>query len=233
MTLASPRVRMIRQIRESLIHLKQIGCTGFECDPECLDRLARLTALPATRTAGPESLSSIRADLGECTRCPLCRGRNHIVFGEGDPKARLIFVGEGPGADEDRCGRPFVGAAGQLLTKIIQAMNLNREEVYIGNIVKCRPPENRNPTPDEIEKCLPFIKRQIAAINPKVICTLGSVAARALLGTQVPVSRLRGQFQTFMGLPVMPTYHPAYLLRSPEKKRDVWNDVQKIMKILA
>lgn len=229
----SPRTRMIRQIRNSLVHLKQIGCTGFDCDSECLDRLSRLTASPAGRNAGPESLSSIMDDLGECTRCPLCKGRTHIVFGEGDPQASLIFVGEGPGVDEDRSGRPFVGAAGQLLTKIIEAMNLTRDKVYIGNIVKCRPPENRNPAPDEIEKCLPFIKRQIAAIEPKAICTLGSVAAKALLGTQAPVSRLRGRFQTFMGLPVMPTYHPAYLLRSPAKKRDVWNDVQQIMKILA
>jgi DNA polymerase len=139
---------------------------------------------------------------------------------------------EGPGVDEDRCGQPFVGAAGQLLTKIIAAMGLTRETVYICNIVKCRPPNNRNPEAEEIRHCLPFLKRQLAAINPRVICALGSVAARTLLETQTPISRLRGQFKTVMGIPVMPTFHPAYLLRNPEKKREVWNDVQQIMKLL-
>jgi DNA polymerase len=145
----------------------------------------------------------------------------------------LVFIGEGPGADEDRCGQPFVGAAGQLLTKIIAAMKLDRKAVYICNIVKCRPPKNRNPEPDEISQCLPFLKRQLAAINPRVICVLGSVAARTLLNTQTPISRLRGRFHDFMGIPVMPTFHPAFLLRNPEKKRDVWDDVQQIMKLLA
>lgn len=232
---ASTRHRMIRQIRDSLVHLKQIGCTGFDCAPEHLDLLARLTAAPAgpaAATGGTESLSDIRSHLGACTRCPLHRGRTHIVFGEGDPKARLVFVGEGPGEMEDRTGRPFVGAAGELLTKIIEAMQLSREQVYIGNIVKCRPPGNRNPAPDEIGKCLPFIQRQIAAIGPKVICTLGKVAAQTLLETSVSVTRLRGTFHTFMDIPLMPTFHPAYLLRNPQKKRDVWNDVQQIMKLL-
>jgi DNA polymerase len=179
-----------------------------------------------------ESLSDICTDLGDCTRCGLCESRTHIVFGEGSPNAQVVFVGEGPGFDEDKCGQPFVGAAGQLLTKIIAAMGLTREAVYIGNIVKCRPPNNRNPEPEEIRQCLPFLKRQLAVINPRVICALGSVAARALLNTKTPISRLRGRFYEFSGIPVMPTFHPAYLLRNPEKKRDVWEDVQKIMKML-
>ena len=179
-----------------------------------------------------ETLDDIRTDLGECTRCPLCRTRAHIVFGEGAANARLVFVGEGPGFDEDQCGRPFVGAAGQLLTKIIAAMKLSRETVYIANIVKCRPPDNRNPNPEEIHQCLPFLKRQLAAIKPTVICALGSVPARTLLDTQTSISRLRGRFHTFMGIPLMPTFHPAYLLRNPDRKRDVWNDVQQIMRRL-
>ena len=154
------------------------------------------------------------------------------MFGEGSPNAQVVFVGEGPGFDEDKCGQPFVGAAGQLLTKIIAAMGLTRETVYIGNIVKCRPPNNRNPEAEEIRQCLPFLKRQLAAINPRVICALGSVAARALLETGTPISRLRGRFYEFSGIPVMPTFHPAYLLRNPEKKREVWEDVQQIMKLL-
>jgi uracil-DNA glycosylase family 4 len=154
------------------------------------------------------------------------------VFGEGNPNAQLVFVGEGPGFDEDQSGRPFVGAAGGLLTKIIVAMHLTREMVYIGNVVKCRPPGNRNPAPGEIHQCLPFLKRQLAAIRPRVICALGKVAAQTLLETDTPISRLRGQFHEAMGIAVMPTFHPAYLLRNPEKKRDVWSDVQQIMKML-
>ena len=184
-------------------------------------------------TADRETLADIRTDLGDCTRCGLCASRTHIVFGEGNPNAAVVFVGEGPGFDEDQCGQPFVGAAGQLLTKIIAAMGLTREVVYIGNIVKCRPPNNRNPAPDEISQCLPFLKRQLTALKPRVICALGSVAARALLETETPISRLRGRFYEVMGIPVMPTFHPAYLLRYPEKKRDVWDDVQQIMKMLS
>jgi DNA polymerase len=223
---------IIRDIRNTLCYLKQSGCTGFDCSVASLKILNQL-GLPSHDTAmGRESLADIRTDLGECTRCGLCKSRTHIVFGEGSPNAQVVFVGEGPGFDEDKCGRPFVGAAGQLLTKIIAAMRLTREAVYIGNIVKCRPPNNRNPEPEEIRQCLPFLKRQLAAINPRVICALGSVAARALLETETPISRLRGRFYEFMGTPVMPTFHPAYLLRNPEKKRDVWEDVQQIMNML-
>ncbi|MCF8050711.1 MAG: uracil-DNA glycosylase [Desulfobacterales bacterium] len=176
-----------------------------------------------------ETLEEIRADLGDCTRCRLCENRKNIVFGEGSPQARLLFVGEGPGGDEDVQARPFVGAAGQLLTKIIGAMGLTREEVYIANIIKCRPPNNRNPQPDEIETCFPFLRRQIDAIGPEVICALGKFAAQTLLQTDAPISRLRGRFIDYRGIPVMPTFHPAYLLRNEASKRDTWQDVKKIM----
>ncbi len=233
MTAPSPVDQIIRDIRNSLCYLKSNGCTGFDCSSKSLTIIKALGQMPPDAAKrGKETLAEIRDDLGDCQRCPLCASRNQIVFGEGDPGARLVFIGEGPGADEDRRGQPFVGAAGQLLTKIIAAMNLEREAVYICNIVKCRPPNNRNPEPDEIHQCLPFLKRQLAAINPRVICVLGSVAARTLLNTQTPISRLRGRFHDFMGIPVMPTFHPAYLLRNPERKRDVWDDVQQIMKLL-
>ncbi|MBI9083830.1 MAG: uracil-DNA glycosylase [Desulfobacterales bacterium] len=183
----------------------------------------------APAPARPETLEDIRFELGDCRRCKLSLGRKQIVFGEGAPDARLVFVGEGPGGDEDRQGRPFVGAAGQLLTKIIDAMHLDRERVYICNIIKCRPPGNRNPEPDEIKACLPFLHRQIAAIEPDFICALGSVAARILLGTDQPISRLRGRFHRFEGISVMPTFHPAFLLRNPDRKREVWEDVKQLI----
>ena len=148
----------------------------------------------------------------------------------GSPEAKLVFVGEGPGFDEDKQGEPFVGRAGQLLTKIIQAMGLQREQVYICNIVKCRPPGNRNPKPDEIDTCSPFLERQLLSIKPDFICALGTFAAQTLLNTTVPISRLRGQFHDYIGIKLMPTYHPAYLLRNARKKRDVWEDMQKLMK---
>ena len=233
MTAQTPLTQLIQHICNTLDYLKASGCTGFDCSRQGLDSLARLgVAQPAPPPVG-ESLSDIRNDLGDCTRCPLSRGRTRIVFGEGAEHARLAFVGEGPGFEEDRSGRPFVGAAGALLDKIIIAMGLTRETVYIGNIVKCRPPGNRNPTPEEIATCLPFLKRQLAVIRPRVICALGSVAARSLLETKTPISRLRGRFHEVMGVAVMPTFHPAFLLRNPERKRDVWNDMQLVMKRLA
>jgi DNA polymerase len=233
MTAVTSLDQIIRDIRNSLCYLRYTGCTGFDCSSRSLQILSELGQMHSD-AARPEveTLTEIRDDLGDCQRCPLWSSRNHIVFGEGSPAARLVFIGEGPGADEDRCGQPFVGAAGQLLTRIIAAMKLDREAVYICNIVKCRPPNNRNPEPDEISQCLPFLKRQLAAINPRVICALGSVAARTLLNTQTPISRLRGRFHDVMGIPVMPTFHPAFLLRNPEKKRDVWADVQQIMTLL-
>ena len=185
----------------------------------------------AGRRAAP-SLAGVREELGECTRCPLHRTRKTIVFGEGSAKARLVFVGEAPGEEEDNQGRPFVGRAGQLLTKIIGAMGLNREDVYICNILKCRPPGNRNPKDDEIAACEPFLVKQLEALNPEVICALGTFAARTLLRTDVPISAMRGRFHDYHGRRLMPTYHPAYLLRNPDAKKLVWEDVQKIMKIL-
>lgn len=179
-----------------------------------------------------DSLEEIRAGLGECRRCPLGDLRTRLVFGEGNPRALVMFVGEAPGADEDAQGRPFVGAAGQLLTRIIAAMGMRREETYICNILKCRPPGNRNPLPDEMAACEPFLIRQIEAVRPRVICALGSFAARTLLKSEAPISALRGRFHRYRGIPLMPTYHPAYLLRNPGAKRQTWMDVQEIMKVL-
>lgn len=178
------------------------------------------------------AMEEVRAALGDCRRCVLHGTRRRVVFGEGNPAADLVFVGEAPGADEDAQGRPFVGRAGQLLTKIIEAMGMKREEVYICNILKCRPPGNRNPEPDEIAACEPFLIRQLEAIRPRVICALGTFAAHALLKSEAPISVLRGRFHSYQGIPLMPTYHPAYLLRNPGAKKQVWADVQVIMKTL-
>ena len=180
----------------------------------------------------PMTLEDIRKELGDCQRCSLHEARNNLVFGEGNPNADLVFVGEAPGADEDLQGRPFVGRAGQLLTKIINAMGLTREEVYICNILKCRPPGNRNPRPEEIRACEPFLIEQIRVIKPEVICALGTFAAHILLNTDVPISQLRGKFHSYQGIKFMPTYHPAYLLRNPGAKKQVWEDAQMIMKVL-
>jgi uracil-DNA glycosylase len=181
-------------------------------------------------SSAPLTLEAIREEIGDCTRCKLHKGRKNIVFGEGDPNASLVFVGEGPGFEEDQQGRPFVGAAGQLLTDIIvKGMKIRREEVYICNIVKCRPPENRNPELDEVEACIGFVKKQIAAIRPKVIVTLGNVPTQNLLGTKQGITRMRGTWQEYNGIPVMPTFHPSYLLRSPSEKKKVWEDIQLVM----
>ena len=179
------------------------------------------------------SLDDVRARMGECTLCKLHKGRHTIVFGVGNPEARLMFVGEAPGEDEDLKGEPFVGKAGQLLTKMIEAMGLRREDVYICNTVKCRPPNNRNPEPDELAACEPFLKGQLASVKPEVIVTLGKFAAQALLREQTPITRLRGQWREYEGIPVMPTFHPAYLLRSPQEKVKVWEDLQSVMKKLG
>jgi uracil-DNA glycosylase len=187
------------------------------------------------KVIGLTPLEAVRAELGECTRCPLHKTRRTIVFGEGNPNARLMFIGEGPGADEDRQGRPFVGRAGQLLTRMIQAMRLEREDVYIANIVKCRPPENRDPEALEIRTCFPFLEGQIAAVAPEVIVTLGRVAACTLLDIKDSISKLRGEFRYRNGIPVMPTYHPSFLLRAEPDKRhkaEAWSDLQKVMALL-
>lgn len=190
---------------------------------------ANIDYLNTRATRGP-SLEDLRKQIGDCKRCKLGSGRTHLVFGEGSPRARLVFVGEGPGREEDEVGLPFVGEAGRLLTKIIQAMGLSREEVYICNVVKCRPPRNRDPEEDEVETCLPFLKEQLKLIRPEVICALGRVAAQALLGREFKITSERGHWYSFMDISLMPTYHPAYLLRNPSAKRQVWEDVQKIMK---
>jgi DNA polymerase len=182
-----------------------------------------------------ETLEDIRQDLGDCKRCKLWTTRTKIVFGEGSPKAELMFVGEGPGADEDATGRPFVGRAGQLLTKMIEAIGLKREDVYIANVVKSRPPGNRAPEKDEVSACIPFLFRQIAAIRPRLIVALGNPAMQALLDTRIGITRMRGELQDYPRIPeikVMPTFHPAYLLRSPDKKREAWEDLKKIREFL-
>ncbi len=185
---------------------------------------------PEKMKARKESLQDIVDYIGDCRRCPLWEGRKTIVFGEGNPGARLMFIGEGPGADEDAQGRPFVGRAGQLLDKMIVAMKLKREDVYIANVVKCRPPGNRAPKPLEAETCMQFLERQIKVIEPEIICALGTVAAQYLLSTDRPISVMRGKFHDRGGIRRMPTYHPAYLLRNPEAKKMVWDDLQMIMK---
>src|SRR6202795_5283815 len=180
-----------------------------------------------------DNLLKIREDLGECTRCKLHKGRNKIVFGDGNPEAQLVFVGEGPGADEDMQGLPFVGRAGKLLTQMIEAMGLQRSDVYICNVVKCRPPENRAPEKDEVAACSPYLVRQLDAIGPKVIVCLGSVAAQTLLETNRGISHFRGQWLDFRGKKLLATYHPAYLLRNPSAKGEVWKDLQKVMAVLG
>lgn len=190
---------------------------------------------PALRDvpAGSKGLALVKETLGNCTRCRLASGRIQLVFGDGNPEAALMFVGEAPGRDEDLAGEPFVGAAGALLTKMIAAMGFGRDEVYIANVLKCRPPRNRDPEPDEVACCLPFVRAQILAIRPRVIVTLGRYAAQALLDTDAPVGRLRGRFHSLtigdLEIPVMPTYHPAYLLRNADAKRPVWEDLKQVI----
>ncbi|HEX8501083.1 MAG TPA: uracil-DNA glycosylase family protein, partial [Pyrinomonadaceae bacterium] len=180
-----------------------------------------------------ETFEDIRTDIGECVRCPLYQGRHTIVHTEGQPNARLMFVGEAPGADEDASGRPFVGRAGQLLNKIIEAIGLKRDDVLIGNVNRCRPPGNRTPTTDEAHTCKPFLLREINIARPDVIVVLGNTAMKNLLDTKEGITRLRGQFQDYRGIKVMPTFHPAYLLRDPSKKREVWDDMKKVRDYLT
>ena len=219
--------RALAEIRNSLRLLSANGWRGFDCSDQTLAKLEKWGQGPQYPT---ETLEDIRTDLGECRRCRLAQERNHIVFGDGNFRAKLIFVGEGPGFDEDRQGKPFVGAAGQLLSRIIEAIKLTRSQVYICNIIKCRPPHNRNPEPDEIDSCYPFLERQIASIQPDLICALGTFAAQTLLKTATPISKLRGRFHEYKGIKVLPTYHPAYLLRNPDMKRAVWEDMKLLMK---
>ena len=213
-------------INEHLKFAAELGVAGVSRDPAWRNR--------GRQESPVESLAAIRADLGDCTRCKLhTLGRQQIVYGVGNPSADLMFVGEAPGADEDVKGEPFVGRAGQLLTKIIEAIALKREDVYIANVIKCRPPGNRNPEPDEVETCEPFLFRQIDAIKPKVIVALGKFAAQTLLRSVEPISKLRGRVFEFKGAKLIPTFHPAYLLRNPSSKREVWEDMKLVKTLLC
>jgi DNA polymerase len=198
-----------------------------------LPRSSDVSLFDSMNKIADDSLPKILADIGDCTRCKLHRGRTKLVFGDGNPNAQLVFVGEGPGRDEDAQGLPFVGRAGKLLTQMIEAMGLQREDVYICNVVKCRPPENRTPEKDEVQICSPFLLRQLDAIAPKVIVCLGSVAAQTLLETNRGISHFRGEWLDFRGRKLMATYHPAYLLRNPSAKGEVWKDLQKVMAVLG
>jgi DNA polymerase len=234
----------IKDIKTLLEYAKSLGMKEVSI-PKDAKKAAKSSKNTAPKTAKTQSLEApvegladameladIRKVMGNCTRCKLCFGRKNIVFGVGNPNADLVFIGEAPGRDEDIKGEPFVGRAGQLLTKIIEAMNFKREDVYIANITKCRPPENRNPEPDEVASCIPFLIRQAELIKPKVIVCLGSVATQNLLGTEEKITTMRGKFTSWQGIPVMPTYHPAFLLRNPNMKRPVWEDMQVVMKKL-
>jgi len=213
--------------------LRELGVDGVSSDDAwripSVSLVARMN--PEAELAG--TLKVIREELGDCTRCKLHAGRTNLVFGVGNPKADLMFVGEAPGRDEDLKGEPFVGRAGQLLTKIIEAIDLTRDDVYIANVIKCRPPQNRNPEADEVETCEPFLFSQIDAIQPRVIVALGAFAVRTLLRDEkTPISKLRGQQYSYRGTTLIPTFHPAYLLRSPDKKRYVWEDMKQVRAIL-
>jgi uracil-DNA glycosylase family 4 len=236
------------QLVEHLKFASELGVTGVSKDPAWRARAKEArgssasgesdaseppTTAPATFFTN-ETLATIKADIGDdCRRCKLhTLGRKQIVFGVGNPDADLMFVGEAPGADEDEQGIPFVGRAGQLLTKIIEAIGLTRDDVYIANVIKCRPPQNRNPEPDEVETCEPFLFRQIDVIKPKVIVALGKFGAQTLLRTDAPISRLRGHVHDFRGAKLIPTFHPAYLLRNPASKREVWEDMKVARQLL-
>jgi len=215
---------IISDLKTYLEYLKGMGIVSLPASEKDADKHVQPHIL---------TLAEVRKELGDCKRCKLHRGRKTIVFGEGNERATLMLIGEGPGYDEDVQGRPFVGKAGQLLTKILQSINLPREEVYIANIIKCRPPQNRNPEPDEIQSCSPFLMKQILAIQPKIICALGTFSAQTLLKTDVKISALRGKFYDLEGIKVIPTYHPAFLLRNPDKKREVWEDMKKIVELMG
>ena len=245
-----------RQAAEHLRFYTELGVAGVSSDPRWSRRAGATTGthspsapaprIPDTSTdtdpglvqvvrSAAEVLAAVQSDIGPaCTRCKLhTLGRKQVVFGVGNPDADLMFVGEAPGGDEDIQGIPFVGRAGQLLTKMIEAINLRRDDVYIANVIKCRPPGNRNPEPDEIAQCEPFLLQQIAAINPKVIVALGSFAAKTLLRSEESISRLRGRIYDFQGAKLIPTFHPSFLLRSPDRKRDAWEDLKRARALLT
>ena len=245
-----------QQIAEHLRFYADLGVSGVSTDPRWTNaappaesetrHLPPSSSTTGQGSGGPgepvqlarsaaEVLAAVKSDIGDaCSRCKLhSLGRQRVVFGVGNPDADLMFVGEAPGADEDIQGIPFVGRAGQLLTKMIEAINLRREDVYIANLIKCRPPGNRNPEPDEIAQCEPFLFQQIAAINPRVIVALGAFAAKTLLRSEESISRLRGQVYDFRGSKLIPTFHPSFLLRSPDRKRDAWEDLKRARALLS
>lgn len=228
-------LRPDQELREIVYHLKNLIAIDREMGLEAPKLSASTIAYMDRGPSEGQSLEGLKKFIGECTRCKLSDKRTHLVFGEGSESARLVFVGEGPGREEDLAGRPFVGEAGKLLTKIIEnGMNLKREDVYICNIIKCHTPGNRDPESDEIDACLPFLKKQLVLIQPEVICVLGRIAAQSLLGRDFKITRERGLWQSFEGISVMPTFHPAYILRNPGRERElkglVWEDIKKIMK---
>jgi uracil-DNA glycosylase family 4 len=232
---------MSRELADHLQYFSEIGVDGVSRDSAWRKRHAEVPMVPevpavpgASFVTSSETLEDIKTDIGPaCTRCKLCTlGRSQIVFGVGNPRARLMFVGEAPGEDEDKKGEPFVGRAGQLLTKIIEAIGMTREQVYIANVIKCRPPGNRNPESDEVASCEPFLFRQIDVIQPKVIVPLGKFAAQCLLKSMDPITKLRGRQFDYRGTVLIPTFHPAYLLRNPSAKREVWEDMKKVRAIL-
>lgn len=218
-------------------YIKHLELMGEENLPKPAVAAKKIPAMSAARADSAEKAALLKALQDEvlpCVKCDaLLKNRSHVVFGAGNPDARLVFIGEAPGAEEDKQGLPFVGDAGQLLTKMIDAMGLSREQVYICNVLKCRPPLNRNPLPGEIQNCEPYLKRQLAIIKPQIICTLGKFSAQLLLKTEATISSLRGNFHEYEGIKLMPTYHPAYLLRNPAEKKKVWADLQQIMDFLG
>ena len=216
--------------RDLNLYLKDVGWDASPVPPQ--NHSNEKSVVDPAPEPGGNSLSDLARTAEGCTLCRLSEGRKTVVFGEGDSQARLMFIGEGPGAEEDRSGRPFVGQAGQLLDAMIFAIGLDRTEVYITNIVKCRPPGNRDPEDDEVAACSPYLDRQIELIQPKVLVALGKPASHRLTGTTKPISALRGRWATYCGIPLMPVFHPAYMLRTPSKKRETWEDLKMIMQKL-
>ncbi len=216
--------------RDLLLYLRDFGFADVDVSARAAAR--RPTGPPRGDPLAADDVVVMAERLADCRRCRLCQGRTHVVFGVGDPKARVVFIGEAPGAEEDRLGEPFVGRAGQLLNEMLRAIRLRRGQVYIANVLKCRPPGNRDPQDDETAACLPFLRRQIELISPAVIVTLGRVAARHLLGTTAPISSYRGRWTTWQGTPVLPTFHPAYLLRNPAAKAQAWADLKQLARKL-
>lgn len=226
---------MYASLREYLYELEESGVDGLPLD-ECLPVTEHVAIPTGVRFDKHTGLGQIRKELGDCQRCELSKTRTNLVFGVGNPGARIVFVGEAPGADEDREGEPFVGAAGQVLTRLISAMGLSRDQVYICNVLKCRPPNNRNPHADEIATCGPFMLKQVKSIAPGAVVALGTFAAQVLLHSKEPISRLRGRFHDFHGIPLMPTFHPSFLLRSQHDKErywEVWSDMVQVLKKLG